>query len=318
MHELVSILIPVYNAEEWLAETLQCALNQTWFNNEVIVVDDGSTDGSLQVARQFEAPNVKVLSQENQGACAARNRALQHAQGDYIQYLDADDLMKQDKIELQVRALKEGGNRCIAAARWCRFYDEIEDGPHPPVPEKWDDTDPLEWLLQSQVGRALQPSMGWLTPRDVIQETRPWNEDLRINQDGEYFARVLLNTTRIIFCPKAVVYYRSGIPNSVSARRSIERHRSQYKAALSIAEHMMAHEDSPRVRSSCANAFQRVAYAAYPTAMDVVREAEEKADSLGGGSFEPPGSRFFQRIGRLIGWKPALWLRHMYWSLRYS
>ena len=97
---LVSILIPCYNSEKWLAETLESALAQTWQNKEIIVVDDGSTDSSLEIAKTFESNKVKVLRQDNRGASAARNLGLTNAQGDFIQYLDADDLLSEDKISL--------------------------------------------------------------------------------------------------------------------------------------------------------------------------------------------------------------------------
>ena len=75
MHQpLVSILIPCYNAEKWLSETINSALDQTWKNIEIIIVDDGSTDSSLAIAKTFESKNIKVLSQENRGASAARNQ----------------------------------------------------------------------------------------------------------------------------------------------------------------------------------------------------------------------------------------------------
>ncbi|MCS4086116.1 glycosyltransferase involved in cell wall biosynthesis [Salinibacter ruber] len=316
MQPIVSILIPVYNAEEWLADTLECALGQTWLNKEVIIVDDGSTDNSLEIARRHKGSNVKVISQENQGACAARNRALTHAQGQYIQYLDADDLMPADKIEVQMRALRSGPPDSVASTRWCRFYEQIGDGPHPPVPERWENEDPLEWLIEAQSGRAMLPPIGWLAPRSVIEEAGPWNEDLLINQDGEYFSRVLLQASQIVFCPETEVYYRSGISMSVSSRHSPEVLRSQYKAARRIEQHMRSHEDSPRVRQACAHAFQRIAYAAYPKAMDVVEKAESKVDRLGGSDMEPLGGSFFRVIGRILGWKTALWIRHNYHRLR--
>ncbi len=96
MKPLVSILIPCYNAEAWLAQTLESALAQTWSPTEIIVVDDGSKDRSLEIAKAFEPRGVKVISQHNQGASAARNRAFQESQGDFIQYLDADDLLAPD------------------------------------------------------------------------------------------------------------------------------------------------------------------------------------------------------------------------------
>src|SRR5258707_13697146 len=98
MKPLVSILIPAYNAEEWIADTLRSAIAQTWARKEIIVVDDGSTDQTLTVARRFESDGVRVVSQKNQGAAAARNTALSFSQGDYIQRLHAADRLATDKI----------------------------------------------------------------------------------------------------------------------------------------------------------------------------------------------------------------------------
>ena len=97
----VSILIPLYNSENYIEETIQSCLNQTYENIEIIIVDDGSTDKSLQIAKSFESGKLKVYSQPNSGACKARNLAFEKSIGDYIQYLDADDLLSENKIENQ-------------------------------------------------------------------------------------------------------------------------------------------------------------------------------------------------------------------------
>ena len=76
MTPLVSILIPAYNAERWIAETIRSALRQTWPNKEIIVVDDGSADGTLTVVRQFESNEVRVVTQPNQGAAAAQKQSI--------------------------------------------------------------------------------------------------------------------------------------------------------------------------------------------------------------------------------------------------
>ena len=99
MTELVSILIPAYNAERWLGATIESALAQTWPAKEIIVVDDGSTDRTLAVARGFGDRGVQVITQANRGAAAARNTALRAARGAWIQFLDADDLLNPRKIE---------------------------------------------------------------------------------------------------------------------------------------------------------------------------------------------------------------------------
>lgn len=317
--KLVSILIPMYNAEEWIASTLRCARSQTWPNVEVIVVDDGSTDNSHEIATRFEDEDLKVIRQENRGACAARNRALKEAQGDYIQYLDADDLMEADKIETQVRRLESAPPDAVAATRWTRFYKRIGDGPHPPVPERWEHEDPFEWLIEAQAGRAMMPSIGWLTPRSVVEEAGSWNEDLLLNQDGEYFARVLLAAERIEFCPETAVYYRSGLSENVSGRASKEALRSLYEAAEHITENMLREENLPRVRQACADAFHRILLKAYPKYKDVAQRAEVAVSELGGSHCQPVGGgSVFQILGQSIGWKPALWLRYHYRRIRYG
>lgn len=108
MHPLVSILIPAYDAETSIGETLTSALAQTWFRREIIVVDDGSTDQTLAAAKRFGSKDVLVVTQKNQGAAASRNRAFALCQGDYIQWLDADDLLSPDKVEAQMVAREHG------------------------------------------------------------------------------------------------------------------------------------------------------------------------------------------------------------------
>src|SRR5947208_8900229 len=120
--KLVSILIPVYNAETFVAEAIQSALDQTWPAKEGIAVDDGSTDRSPEILEDFR-PRIRIIGQENRGASAARNRALNEAQGEFIQFLDADDLLARNKIEVQMgRLLSEPPGR-VASSAWGRFYD---------------------------------------------------------------------------------------------------------------------------------------------------------------------------------------------------
>src|SRR3989442_9117982 len=122
MKPLVSILIPAFNAQEWIADTIQSALRQTWPRKEIIIVDDGSTDHTLSIARQFASKEVSVVTQANQGAAAARNKAFSLSQGDYIQWLDADDLLAPDKIERQMDVMNQcRSKRTLASAPWAKF-----------------------------------------------------------------------------------------------------------------------------------------------------------------------------------------------------
>src|SRR5690606_24526914 len=154
----------------WLAETLGSATGQTWPEVEVIVVDDGSTDGTLGIARRYESERVKVIHQENRGACAARNRALAEARGDFIQYLDADDLLVPDKIERQVRRLETEPQGTVATGPWSRFYnDDLTTATQRSAPD-WRDYEPAsDWLIQSWEGRGTIPIFSWLIPRAIAE-----------------------------------------------------------------------------------------------------------------------------------------------------
>src|SRR5215472_15094253 len=101
MQPFVSILIPCYNAERWIARAIESALAQTWSSKEVIVVDDGSTDDSLNVIRAFDG-RVRWETGPNQGGNTARNRLLELAGGEWVQYLDADDYLRSTKLERQI------------------------------------------------------------------------------------------------------------------------------------------------------------------------------------------------------------------------
>lgn len=100
----VSVIIPVYNTEKYLDQAIQSVLGQTVQPDEIIIVDDGSTDNSLEVSRQF-LPRIKILTQKNKGAAAARNNGINHASGHYIAFLDADDLWIENKLEQQLKYL---------------------------------------------------------------------------------------------------------------------------------------------------------------------------------------------------------------------
>src|SRR5882757_5788979 len=119
MKPLVSILIPAYNAEPWIADTIKSALNQTWPKVEIVIINDGSRDQTLSIAQQFASEKLSIVSQENQGVCAARNKAFELCQGDYIQWLDADDLLSSDKVARQMASAEEcQDTRSLLSSGW--------------------------------------------------------------------------------------------------------------------------------------------------------------------------------------------------------
>src|ERR1700761_7775050 len=172
MQPLVSVIIPVFNSERYLAETVSSVLNQTYKNIELILVDDGSEDGSLALAHTFESEHVKIFHQPNNGASSARNKGLAQAKGEYIQYLDADDLLSANKIEQQVIVLqKNPGYICTCPTAY--FQDE-EDFSNKKPTEHWiknGAADPVDFLIKLYGGDLIGPEYGgmialhsWLCP----------------------------------------------------------------------------------------------------------------------------------------------------------
>lgn len=305
---LVSILVPCYNAAPWLPITLESALGQTWPQVEIIVVDDGSTDDSLGLARSFESRGVRVLSQRNAGASAARNRALREASGDFFQFLDADDLLSPGKIAAQMELLRERPAGALASCAWGRFTDDPTNARF--VDESvFRDFAPLDFLvLAAETGAMMHPS-AWLVPRDVAQRAGPWDESLSLNDDGEYFCRVLLASSGIAYCADAEAksFYRSGLPGSLSQQRSDGARRSQFHSVELIERQLRAVEDSPRIRRAGANLYQRFVHDFYPEPVSLMRLATERAALLGGSTLEaPPMGPKTAALARFVGWK-AVW-----------
>lgn len=318
MKPLVSILIPCYNAESWLAQTIESALAQTWPNKEIIVVDDGSTDGSLSIARTYEAKNVKIISQANKGASSARNRALGVAKGEFIQYLDADDLLAPDKIERQMDALKESPKGLIASSEWARFYGASH---HEAVfkPESlWVDMAPVDWLLCAWKEQRMMHPAAWLVPRSVTQQAGAWNESLSRNDDGEYFCRVVLVSSGIKFCRGARVYYRSGNGHSLSATASPDAYFSEFLSWKLSTDLLLSVESSARTYSTCATAFQRFIYDVYPLAPELRKRAEEHVLQLGGSDLQPNGGPIFYLMSKLLGWQRTKQIQSWAYGLGYG
>ena len=311
----VSILIPCYNSSKLIAETLRSSLEQTWQNKEIIVVDDGSTDDSLAIAKQFESATLKVINQENKGASAARNRALIQSQGDFIQYLDADDLLAPDKIELQINLLQRSDSNSIIAGEWGRFYKSPLETNF--ITEKvWQDMSPVDWLVCSWKGGGMMPLHSWLIPHNIADRAGVWNEELSVNDDGEYFCRVVLASQGVKFCAGAKSYYRSGISGSLSGSKSRKAWQSAYLSVDLCTNSLLTKENSDRTRYACACYWQLFVFMAYPQALDLIKYAEKQIHDLGGCDLVPEGGLMFKVIRQILGWRIAMRLQKLYYQYR--
>ena len=123
---LVSICIPTYNNEKYIGETIACLLNQTYENIEIIVIDDGSEDGTKNIMERISDKRLKYVIQSNSGAAAARNAAYKLSSGEFIKFMDGDDLINPEYIWSQLLKIIDMPN-CIASAKWGRFYDDRFD-----------------------------------------------------------------------------------------------------------------------------------------------------------------------------------------------
>lgn len=316
MTPLVSILIPAYNAADWIAQTIQSALDQTWSNTEIIIVDDGSSDRTLEVAQTFQDNRVQVVTQTNQGAAAARNHALRLATGDYIQFLDADDLIAPDKIEQQVNLLQASQPNCIASGAWARFYQDPTTATFKPEP-LWQDMNSIDWLICAWDGHWMMHPAAWLVPRSIAEAAGAWDETLSLNDDGEYFCRVVLASQGIKFCAEAKSYYRSGILGSLSDWKSDAAYASAYRAIELSSQQLLHHENSLRTRQVCATLFQRFIYETYPAVPLLRHQAQQQVQNLGGTSIKPMGSPLFQRLSSLLGWRMAKLIQQSIYQVGY-
>jgi len=307
MNQLVSILIPAYNSAVWIADSLRSAIGQTWGHKEVIVLDDGSTDGTADVARAFESKTVKVVSKVNEGAAATRNQLLEMSQGRYIQWLDADDLLSPGKVERQMRSLMErGDSRTLLSCPWAYFYYRPHAACFKPTP-LWEDLTPAEWLLR-KMGRNLhQQTATWLTSRELVEAAGLWNEELLSDDDGEYFARVLMASTGTLFVPDARVYYRAVPGSRLSYIGKSQRKMDSMLVSMRLhLKYLLSLEDSPRSRQACINYLHVWSEAFDPRRRDYIEEFARIAESIGG-RFDVPPLRWKYRwlspiVGRTRAW----------------
>jgi glycosyltransferase involved in cell wall biosynthesis len=308
MKPLVSILIPAYNAEEFIADAVQSAIDQTWQRKEVIVVDDGSTDRTAELARRLASKEVLLVSKENEGAAATRNRAFQLSQGEYIQWLDADDLLAPDKIDRQFAALrKDDGKRVLLSSSWGQFCYRPERARFIPT-SLWRDLSPVEWLLRKLGENQHMQTATWLTSRELAEAAGCWDTRLHFDDDGEYFCRVLLASEGTRFVPEARVYYRATPSSRVSHVGASDPKKEAF--VISMKRHIQclrALEESERVRKASLDYLQRFYIVFYPERPDLMAELQALAATLEGRLAEPELRWKYAWMKPILGFEAAKW-----------
>ncbi|MEC3331945.1 glycosyltransferase family A protein [Bacillus cereus] len=203
--QLVSVVIPLYNTEKYIEETMQSILDQTYKNIEIVIVDDGSKDQSPSIVKNLAEKypgQVKYVHQKNQGVSVARNTGIENASGEYVAFLDSDDLWHPTKIEKQVESMhKNNMDACYCG--YMNFYEEIG--------EKVEHTtnfikgDMAKAFLTHQV---VAQTSTWIFKRSIVMDHNirftpecSWGEDLE-------FLFKLMSVTNVCYVHEYLTYYR--------------------------------------------------------------------------------------------------------------
>lgn len=215
---LVSVVIPAYNAEITILETIESVRKQTFSSFEIIVINDGSTDNTLELVNSVDDPRLKVFSYENGGLSTARNRGIFRAQGEFIAFLDADDLWTADKLELQVQALRNNPAAGVAYS-WTLVVDEKGQGLYPGVSVSFEGN-VYQHLL---TGNFIASGSNVMLRRQVTDLVGEFDPELKSSEDWEYWLRVALHFSFVVV-PKSQVLYRQSSTTMSSNFKRMENY----------------------------------------------------------------------------------------------
>ena len=207
---LVSIIVPIYNAEKYLDSCIQSVLRQTYTNWELILIDDGSTDKSGRIAEEygFADERITVFHQKNLGVSLARNQGIDEATGNYVVFLDADDELIEDCLAKTVNIAEET-NADVVAGRSCENQELFQDR------IIWTGAEALENSLKDHL--FTYSACAKLIRREFIGKTR-FTPDIRINEDSYFVFQLLCKQNVFVLTNDVIYFYRA---NSESSSRTI-------------------------------------------------------------------------------------------------
>ncbi|MEQ9553739.1 MAG: glycosyltransferase [Coleofasciculus sp. G3-WIS-01] len=199
---LISVIIPAYNAEKTIEETVESVLNQTFTDFELLIIDDGSQDSTLDIIKRISDPRIQVFSYPNGGANISRNRGLAQAGGEYVAFLDADDLWTPDKLEAQLSALQTNPQAAVAYS-WTSFIDESGNFLHKGICS----TDTGNVYAKLLLVNFLESGSNPLIRRQALVKIDGFDESLPACQDTDLYLR-LAEHYLFTVVPKIQVFYR--------------------------------------------------------------------------------------------------------------
>ena len=209
----ISVVIPCYNRASVVADTIQCVLNQTHAPAEIIAVDDGSTDNTVEVLESF-GPRLIIVRQKNGGPSAARNAGLARATGDFVWFMDSDDLASLNKLEVQCQAVQTTGAD-IALSPWikCRL-EQRQARPETHVLQQHGLPRNLARALVCDWTIVLQTA---LFRRSLLSRVGGFDKSYMVAEDQLLFLKCLLSGAQVVHTPDCVVFYRTEGVNKLTS-----------------------------------------------------------------------------------------------------
>lgn len=315
---LVSIIIPLYNAEKRIRKTLESALSQTYQNIEIIVVDDSSTDSSYTIAKGYEKKGIVLLRQENSGAANARNMGIAFATGKYIQFLDAGDIICKDKIKTQVDALKKEPEK-VAVSNYKQFTseDELFNNVYPDQSSFiYSSDNPQDFLINLWGGFGYMnfiQTNSWLIPRELIEKAGIWRSYRCPDDDGEFFARILLASSGIVHTKNVYNYYHDvQLSYDQLSKNKNRKHLQNSLLTIDLKhQYLLQKGDHSFIKKAIAFQYYRIAIDMYPSQKVLSAIAYKRYKEL---NIASPklilGGRIVETIKIIFGWRVARFVRY--------
>jgi len=309
---LVSVIIPVYNSENTITDCIKSILNQSWIDWEVIIVNDGSTDQTEEVINIIIKGDsrFKLINQDNSGSPIAKNVALSLAKGDYIQFLDADDYLNNDKFENQVNYLQSNVNDLI----WCstiKFNDDKKNNIDKVILHEI--TSPIDFLLclngiDGQIG-MIQPN-AFMISRDLIKKAGNWNILLNDSpdDDSEFFSRIILCSNKIFYDNRSINYYREPSLHSVSKKIKKESILGAIKSVELKFTNIIKVKKNATIIDLYVFHLSNLAYVYGRYHVEAVIQTENLIKTFGQKKFKQVGGKRFLLLSAIIGFKNSIYL----------
>jgi glycosyltransferase involved in cell wall biosynthesis len=308
--------MPCYNASKFIKESIDAVLNQTHINFELLIINDGSTDDSEMIIKKYSDTRIRYFYQTNKGQCVASNVGIAAAKGDYIKFLDADDVINSKHLEAQLERLKFTQNS-IASCAWGRFYNNDFNSAKYEPESVWKDMKPLDWIKHSLGQKSdMMGAWLWLIPTKILQKAGGWNEQLSLNNDFEFSIRLILNADMILFAENAKLAYRT-IGNSLSAQKSETAFETALLSTQLGCSYLLAQDNTISMKQLCANRYQEWIYRMYPSFPTLRKKISAEIAKLVKPNNKMQGGKFFILLRKLFGWKAARYIQLKIYGLGY-